>query len=63
MKSEKELFAFLRQSVSLIETESVPYKRKPGSHSKKAHYVNGRKVDRQVYGCVKRRLKREARNR
>ena len=62
ISSEKEMFSFLRQFISLTETESTPYKRKPGSYSKKAHYINGKKVNRQVYGDVKRWLEKKARN-
>jgi hypothetical protein len=63
ISSEKEMFAFLRQFISLTETESTPYKRRPGAYPKKAHYINGKKVNRQTYGYVKRWLEKKARKR
>lgn len=56
IKSDDEMLAFLRRFVSLTETESTPYKRKPGSYPKKAHYINGEKVNEQAYSYVKKRL-------
>lgn len=59
IKSEKDMFVFLRQFITLTETSSTPYKRKAGSYLKKAHYINGKKVNRQVYGYVKRWLEKK----
>lgn len=61
IKSEKEMFRFLRQFITLTETSSTPYKRKAGSYSKKAHYINGKKVNRQVYNYIKRWLIKQER--
>ena len=48
------MFKFLRQFIILTEIPCTPYKYKDGTYDKKAHYINGKRVNRQVYGYIKR---------
>ena len=60
IKNDEEMLEFLRNFIVLTETPCTPYKYKRGkTYAKKAHYINGKKVNRQVYGYVKRWLMRE----
>lgn len=59
LKSDVEMFKFLRQFITLTETECTPYKYKRATYEKKAHYINGKKVNRQVYHYVKRWLAKQ----
>ena len=38
----------------VTEIPCTPYKYKDGTYDKKAHYINGKRVNRQVYGYIKR---------
>ena len=59
IKSDAEMFKFLRQFIILTEIPCTPYKYKDGTYDKKAHYINGKRVNRKVYGYIKRWLKKQ----
>lgn len=54
LRSEREVLLFLKQFITLEEDELTPYRHKNGYYQKKAHYINGKKVNRQVYAAVKK---------
>lgn len=53
ISSENELLNYLKQFIIIDEVDKTPYKHKPAYYNKKAHYVNGKKVNRQVYSYIK----------
>ena len=53
IKNTRELIRFLKQFIVLREDDITPYKHKPAYYNKKAHYINGQRVNRQVYAFVK----------
>ena len=54
--SDSEMLIFLKQFITLTETDCTPYKHKKSSYNKKAHYINGKKVNEQVYNYIKKWL-------
>jgi len=54
IRNERDLIRFLKYFTKLEEEDTTPYKHKNGYYSKKAHYVNGRRVNRQVYNYLKK---------
>lgn len=53
IKTDYEMIRYLRQFITLTETETTPYKHKSAYYNKKAHYINNVKVNRYVYNKVK----------
>ena len=53
IKTDYEMFRYLRQFITLTETDTTPYKHKSAYYNKKAHYINNVKVNRYVYNKVK----------
>lgn len=56
IESDEEMLIFLKQFITLTETDCTPYKHKKSTYDKKAHYINGKKVNKQVYNYIKRWL-------
>lgn len=56
IQSDEEMLRFLRRFLTLTETDETPYRRRPGTYPKKAHYINGEKVNEQAYSYVKKKL-------
>lgn len=54
IKSDYEMFRYLKQFIVLTETDETPYKHKAAYYDKKAHYINDVKVNRYIYYKVKR---------
>jgi len=59
LKSEKELLKYLKQFITISEEPITPYKYKDGYYNKKAHYINGQKVNRDVYKYIKNWLEKD----
>lgn len=52
-RTDTEMFRFLKQFIQLEEENMTPYKRKNGYYNKKAHYLNGKKINRYIYAYIK----------
>ena len=52
--SDSEMLIFLKQFITLTETDCTPYKHKKSSYNKKAHYINGKKVKEKVNNYIKK---------
>jgi len=53
LKNDLDMLRFFKQFIKVEEENRTPYKHKLGYYKKKAHYINGRKVNRYVYQYVK----------
>lgn len=56
LKSDREMFRYLKQFIILEELPVTNYKHKLGHYNKKGHYINGKKVNRYIYNYVKKWL-------
>lgn len=56
IKTDREMFKYLKQFIVLEEENITRYKHKLGYYPKKAHYINGKKVNRQIFNYVKKWL-------
>jgi len=56
IKTDREMFRYLKQFIVLEEENITRYKHKLGYYHKKAHYINGKKVNRQIFNYVKKWL-------
>jgi len=57
IRNDREVIRFLKQFIILEETPTTNYKHKLGKYNKKGHWINGKKVNQQVYNYIKNWLK------
>lgn len=56
LRTDREMFRYLKQFITLEELPRTNYKHKLGYYKKKGHYINGKKVNRYIYNYVKKWL-------